>query len=803
MTQPPSGQAKGAPPDSELPPPRIWDVREPVAPKAPSSIPGGYQDSSRHGSDQTAIVIDNGSSSIRAGWSFDKAPRLTFPPIVSRYRDRKLSKTYTFVGQDAYVDANARGQIRTAFEAGSGVVSNWDVMETALDYVFLQLGVTGDDGGGVSRAIVMTEPVANLGYSRKTMTEILFECYSAPSVAYGIDSLFSYYYNGGQTGLVISSSHSSTHLIPVVDRKPMRHLATRLNWGGQQNADFLLKLLQLKYPNFPGKLTSAQAEALVREHCYVSLDYEEELSRYLDWTGLEERDHTIQFPFTEQVVVQKTAEELARAAEKRKQSGVRLQEQAAKARLDKLIKQEQELEYYKELRQRASSATKKELRRMLESNDLDSEAQLEKVMRELEKAIQKKRAKDLGGEGGNGADEGAGEGTEPAFPLLEIADDELDEAQLKQKRQQRLAKANVDARARAKAEKEREKARVEEERRRDEERRETDLDGWVEDRRRARQKLLQKIKERQRLKADLGNRKSLASQLRMKSIATLASDSPGAKKRRRAGGGGGAEYDDGFGANDDDWGVYRTITMNDDGGGGSGGGAVGGAGGGGGGGSDNDADEADELTHHVRTIEAELLQYDAAFTEQETLAAQTDWSKSLLHAFTRGARPFDAESGREVHQLHLNVERIRVPEVVFQPSAIAGLDQAGLVEIAATILTQRLPPAADATGVLADVFLTGGNVLFRGFDGRLRRDLTAVLPAAAPLRVRRAADPLRDAWAGAAQWAAAALHSPASASSAAAVTPWAEVALTRAAYDEMGADYLKEHDLGNMNLGSL
>jgi actin-related protein 5 len=87
---------------------------------------------------------------------------------VSRYRDRKLSKTYTLVGQDAYVDAAARGQIRSAFEAGSGVVSNWDVMENMLDYIFLKLGVDGASGG-VGRPIVITEPTVNLGYCRKGM----------------------------------------------------------------------------------------------------------------------------------------------------------------------------------------------------------------------------------------------------------------------------------------------------------------------------------------------------------------------------------------------------------------------------------------------------------------------------------------------------------------------------------------------------------------------------------------------------------------------------------------------------------
>jgi actin-related protein 5 len=42
------------------------------------------------------------------------------------------------------------------------------------------------------------------------------------------------------------------------------------------------------------------------------------------------------------------------------------------------------------------------------------------------------------------------------------------------------------------------------------------------------------------------------------------------------------------------------------------------------------------------------------------------------------------------HIMQLNVERIRVPEVLFQPS-IMGIDQAGLIEILEGLL-QRLQP---------------------------------------------------------------------------------------------------------------
>ncbi|PKY05738.1 putative chromatin remodeling complex subunit [Aspergillus campestris IBT 28561] len=726
------------------PPPKTYPARDPPFRGYLSPQADGFE-RSRSNPDSSAIVIDNGSSLVKAGWSFDKDPRFVIPPVMSRYRDRKLNKACQFIGYDAYVDATTRGQLRYAFDPGTSVVGNWDVMEGVLDYLFLKLGVDGTDGG-VDRPIVMTEPIANLNYPRRMMNEILFECYSAPSVAYGIDSLFSYRYNRGTDGLIVSSSHTSTHVIPVLNNKALLSNCSRLNWGGMNASEYLLKLMKLKYPTFPARLTENQMEGLVREHCYVSTDYDTELSHYLDWTGLEDRDHVIQYPYTEHVVQEKTEEELARIAERKKESGRRLQEQAAKMRLDKLMKKEQELEYWKDLQRGLQSETKKEAKRILDAEDLKDEAHLDRLVRDLERSIKRSRNRDLGIEENEEPQE------EMSFPMLDIPDEELDEAGLKEKRHQRLMKSNVEARQRAKAEKEREKARREEEERLDREKRENNFEEWIEERRVARQNILQKIKERDRMKADLGNRKSLASQMRMKTLANLAADGP--KKRRRGG------DDDDFGANDEDWGVYRTVATGDQ----------------------SDDEEEEDLGAVLDNVEKELLEHDPEFTENHTLAAQSDWTKSLIHVFLRGPWPFDPESQREAHQLHLNVERIRVPEVVFKPS-IAGVDQSGLVEIAADIVNHRFGNPDDQAKLLRDVFFTGGNTLFKNFDERFRNDFRGLLPIDAELSVRRAADPVFDAWKGAAQWASG--------------PELAKSSVSRQEYMEKGSEYLKEHELGN------
>ena len=103
---------------------------------------------------------------MRAGWSFESSPRFAIPPISTKYRDRKFGKTFTLAGYDCYADTTARGHIRNAFEAGTGIVSNWDVMEHVLDHVFLKLGMN-EASGNIDIPIVMTEAVANLPYSKK------------------------------------------------------------------------------------------------------------------------------------------------------------------------------------------------------------------------------------------------------------------------------------------------------------------------------------------------------------------------------------------------------------------------------------------------------------------------------------------------------------------------------------------------------------------------------------------------------------------------------------------------------------
>jgi actin-related protein 5 len=424
-------------------------------------------------------------------------------------------------------------------------------------------------------------------------------------------------------------------------------------------------------------------------------------------------------------------------------------------RAEKLAQNENDLEYYRNVQQFAEKEGKREFQRRVETEGFGDVSELEKEIKRLEAAIKRSKQKDMASTTSQVDEEDL---APPTYPLLDIPDDQLDAEGLKQKRQQRLNKAGYDARMRMKAEKEAVRRREEEVQIADDEQRVNNFDSWLEGKRQSRNELMERLKIQRRLKAELNDRKSLASQMRMKSIANLASDAPNGKKRRK-------NDDDMFGANDADWNIYKDIGTSKEG-------------------AEVESEDDEERTiEALRRLEGILLIHDAAFDETQLVDAEKDPSKSLIHAFLRGATGhFDHNDPAQMHQLHINVERIRVPEVLFSPG-IAGVDQADLIEISSGIL-QR---SGHQEELIKDIFVTGGFASLEGLDGRIERELRAVLPAGSGIQVRKAGDVKLDAWRGAAKWINEMNREGKG-----------KVLLTKKAWEECGGEYLIEHEMGNV-----
>ncbi|KAI9188997.1 Nuclear actin-protein involved in chromatin remodeling [Blastocladiella emersonii ATCC 22665] len=141
----------------------------------------------------------------------------------------------------------------------------------------------------------------------------------------------------------------------------------------------------------------------------------------------------------------------------------------------------------------------------------------------------------------------------------------------------------------------------------------------------------------------------------------------------------------------------------------------------------------------------------------------------------------ELEELKQQERVRLNVERVRVPEALFHPSLV-GVDEAGLQDLvlsAVQAVRRRCDNDNSRTSPItaATVVCSGGGATIPGLADRLGLELTRELPQAFSLDVRRAADPVVDAWRGAA------------------TAPVAYV--SRAEYFEHGAGWFRDHRFGN------
>ncbi|GBG77670.1 hypothetical protein CBR_g24116 [Chara braunii] len=226
----------------------------------------------------SAIVCDNGSGMVKAGFAGEEAPRVVFPSVVVQSKDgteesfRVGMDLKSIFAESSDEAQSEQGGIELQYPIKNGIVTDFDLMEKIWRHTFYdELHVEPQD-----HPVLLTESPLNPRAHREKMIEIMFETFSVPAAYMSIQAVLSLYSTCRMTGIVVDCGDGVTHTAPIFEGYSLPHAVLRLNIGGRDLTDYMRTMLADRGYSFNSRLEFEIARAIKEKLCYVALDFQRE-----------------------------------------------------------------------------------------------------------------------------------------------------------------------------------------------------------------------------------------------------------------------------------------------------------------------------------------------------------------------------------------------------------------------------------------------------------------------------------------------------------------------------------------------
>ncbi|KAH6798806.1 actin-related protein 4 [Perilla frutescens var. frutescens] len=239
------------------------------------------------GSDEvSAIVIDLGSHTCKAGYAGEDAPKAVFPSVVGSIDEMETDDAdNSNKNSGSAPDSKAKGKCK--FYVGSqelgfrrdhmevlspvkdGIVVDWDMVENIWDHAMRKCLLIDPK----EHPMLFAEPCSNSQQQREKTAEIMFEKYQVPALFLAKNAVLTSFASGRATSLVVDCGGGSTTVAPVHDGYVLQKAVSTSPIGGDFLSDCLLKSLESKGLSIKPRYAFKRKEVRPGEFQVVDLDF--------------------------------------------------------------------------------------------------------------------------------------------------------------------------------------------------------------------------------------------------------------------------------------------------------------------------------------------------------------------------------------------------------------------------------------------------------------------------------------------------------------------------------------------------
>jgi actin-related protein len=229
-----------------------------------------------------AVIIDNGSGFVKAGFAGDDTPRQVFPSVVGKRLNPVSAGQNTYVGDKAQSMAR-QGILTISHPLENGIVTNWDDMEQIWSHTFHnELRIDP-----AAQPVMLIDSALNVKANREKMVKIMFETFKVPALYVATAPALSLYERGRSSGIVLDFGYGFGQIVPIYEGQVLSNAISRVNLTGSDLTNYLMKLLMERGYSFTTLVEREIVRDIKEKLCYVAEDFDPEMQKASQSSELE------------------------------------------------------------------------------------------------------------------------------------------------------------------------------------------------------------------------------------------------------------------------------------------------------------------------------------------------------------------------------------------------------------------------------------------------------------------------------------------------------------------------------------